>query len=244
MSEAIKSNEIYDRRDISFEDSDLNEDLEEIEYLKHNLAEPDIMLLIKNNSYKMRGFNRINNENDNISDTMSDKTYYKSHEQISEVKYNIFMKIFNECKLDEKKYSSVIRAKDRTFNLRRLVVQNFNIIESNGEKQFFPIEKNYSFIPIEEDSSKNCLFYLGNNKINVEYSNENIKSLKINNVETKNLSKNVFEKKYNIEVPRKIKSQLGKSQNSEKNNIGNNNNQQTFSLENNMNFLYLIKLKI
>ena len=80
MSEAIKSNEIYDRRDISFEDSDLNEDLEEIEYLKHNLAEPDIMLLIKNNSYKMRGFNRINNENDNISDIMSDKTYYKSHE--------------------------------------------------------------------------------------------------------------------------------------------------------------------
>jgi hypothetical protein len=83
----------------------------------------------------MRGFNRINNENVNTSDAMSDKTYYESHEQISEVKYNIFMKIFNECKFDETKYSSVIRAKDRTFNLRRLVVQDFNIIESNGEKK-------------------------------------------------------------------------------------------------------------
>ena len=234
MSQAIKSDEIYDRRDISFEDSDLNEDLEEIEYLKHNLAEPDIMLLIKNNSYKMRDFN---SENDNISDTMSDKTYYKSHEQISEVKYNIFMRIFNECKLDEIKYSSVIRAKDRTFYLRRLVVQDFNIIESNGEKKLFPKEKNYSFIPIDEDSSKNCLFYLGKNKINVEYSNGKIESLKINNLKLKSFSKKDFEKTFNIEVPRKIQSQSGNSKKSqlEKNNIGNNNNQQTFSLENNIN---------
>ena len=236
MSQAIKSDEIYDRRDISFEDSDLNEDLEEIEYLKHNLAEPDIMLLIKNNSYKMRDFN---SENDNISDTMSDKTYYKSHEQISEVKYNIFMRIFNECKLDEIKYSSVIRAKDRTFYLRRLVVQDFNIIESNGEKKLFPKEKNYSFIPIDEDSSKNCLFYLGKNKINVEYSNGKIESLKINNLKLKSFSKKDFEKTFNIEVPRKIQSQSGNSKKSqlEKNNIGNNNNQQTFSLENNINKL-------
>ena len=82
----------------------------------------------------MRDYSRINNENDNSSDVMSDKMYYKSDEQINEVKFNIFMKIFNGCKTDEKKYRSVIRAKDRNFNLRRLVVQDFKIIEINGKK--------------------------------------------------------------------------------------------------------------
>ena len=134
MSEDIKSDENYDRSDISFENSDLNEDSEEIENLKHNLSEPDIIRLIKNNLYKMRDYSRINNENDNSSDVMSDKMYYKSDEQINEVKFNIFMKIFNGCKTDEKKYRSVIRAKDRNFNLRRLVVQDFKIIEINGKK--------------------------------------------------------------------------------------------------------------
>ena len=236
MSESIKSDEIYDRRDIPFEDSDLYEDSEEIEYLKHNLAEPDIIPLIQNNLYKMRGFNRINNENVNTSDAMSDKTYYKSHEQISEVKYNIFMKIFNECKFDETKYSSVIRAKDRSFNLRRLVVQDFNIIENNGKKKISPGEKNYSFIPIDEDSARNCLFYLGKNVINVAYSDENIKSLIINNVKIKDFCKNYFEQKYNIEVTRKIKSQGGKSKKSqiENNKIDNNNNRKAVSLENNI----------
>ena len=134
MSEDIKSDENYDRSDISFQNSDLNEDSEEIENLKHNLSEPDIIRLIKNNLYKMRDYSRINNENDNSSDVMSDKMYYKSDEQINEVKFNIFMKIFNGCKTDEKKYRSVIRAKDRNFNLRRLVVQDFKIIEINGKK--------------------------------------------------------------------------------------------------------------
>ena len=46
-------------------------------------------------------------------------------------------------------------------------------------------EKIYSFIPIDEDSAKNCLFSLGNNKINVEFSEGIIINLKINNNEIK-----------------------------------------------------------
>ena len=41
------------------------------------------------------------------------------------------MKIFNEC---------ILRAKDITFNLRRLVVQKFNISLHEAEKKFF-VEK-------------------------------------------------------------------------------------------------------
>ena len=39
MSESIKIDEIYDRNDIFYEDS------EEIEYMKHNLIESDIIRL-------------------------------------------------------------------------------------------------------------------------------------------------------------------------------------------------------
>ena len=143
MSESIKIDEIYDRNDIFYEDSDLNEDSEEIEYLKYNLT-VDIIRFNKNNFYKMRSNSIINSENISRSDDISDKTYYKSHEQINVVKYNIIMKIFNECILDETMYSSVIRAKDITFNLRRLVVQKFNISMHEAEKKFF-VEKKLFF---------------------------------------------------------------------------------------------------
>ena len=161
------SDEIY-RNDIFYEDSDLNEDSEEIEYLKYNLT-VDIIRFNKNNFYKMRSNSIINSENISRSDDISDKTYYKNHEEINEVKYNIIMKIFNECIFDETMYSSVIRDKDITFYFRRLVVQKFNISIHEGEKKIFCGEKNYSFIPIDEDSAKNCQFFLGNAVINIEY---------------------------------------------------------------------------
>ena len=113
ISESIKFDEIYDRNDISYEDS------EEIEYIKHNLIEPDIIRFNKNNLYKMRSNSKINSENISRSDDIDDKTYYQSHEQINEVKYNIIMKIFNECIFDETMYSSVIRDKVITFYFRR-----------------------------------------------------------------------------------------------------------------------------
>ena len=104
--------------------------------MKHNLFEPDIIRFNKNNLYKMRSNSKINSENISRSDDIDDKTYYQSHEQINEVKYNIIMKIFNECIFDETMYSSVIRANDITFNLRRLIVQKFNISIHEGEKKF------------------------------------------------------------------------------------------------------------
>ena len=216
MSESIKFDEIYDRNDISYEDSDLNEDSEEIEYIKHNLIEPDIIRFNKNNLYKMRSNNKINSENISRSDDIDDKTYYQSHEQINEVKYNIIMKIFNECIFDETMYSSVIRAKDTTFNLRRLIVQKFNISNNEGEKKILCGEKDYSFIPIDEDSAKNCQFYLGNDVIKIEYFDKKIKKLMINEHEIKGFSSIDFQNKYKIDIPTKIKSKGGKSKKSEK----------------------------
>ena len=229
MSESIEIDEIYDS-DISYEDS------EEIEYIKHNLIEPDIIRFNKNNLYKMNSNNKIKNESFSRSDDLNDKEYYKSHEQINEVKYNIIMKIFNECKFDETKYSSVIRAKDKTFRLRRLVVQDFNI---NENKIIFG-EKNYSFIPINEDSTTNCQFYLRNNAIDIECFDKKIKKLMINNNEIKGFSNICFQNEYKIDIPKKIKSKGGskKSQQGKKSidNTSKHNNQQTIPLlDNNKN---------
>ena len=231
MSESIKIDEIYDRNDIFYEDSDSNEDSEEIEYMKHNLIEPDIIRFNKNNLYKMKG----NSENFSRSDDISDKTYYKGHEQINEVKYNIIMRIFNECIFDETKYSSVIRANDTTFNLRRLVVQKFNISMHEGEKKILCEEKNYSFIPIDEDSAKNCQFYLGNDVINIEYFNKKIKKLMINGNEIEGFSSIAFQNQYSIDIPTKIKIKGGKSKKSEQgkksnDNTSKDNNKQTITL--------------
>jgi len=227
------SDEIY-RNDIFYEDSDLNEDSEEIEYLKYNLT-VDIIRFNKNNFYKMRSNSIINSENISRSDDISDKTYYKNHEEINEVKYNIIMKIFNECIFDETMYSSVIRDKDITFYFRRLVVQKFNISIHEGEKKIFCGEKNYSFIPIDEDSAKNCQFYLGNDAINIEYFDKKIIKLVINDHEIKGFSSIDFQNKYKIDVPTKIKSKGGKSKKSEKgkksnDNTSKDNNKQTNTL--------------
>ena len=233
MSDSIKIDEIY-RNDIFYEDSDLNEDSEEIEYLKYNLT-VDIIRFNKNNFYKMRSNSIINSENISRSDDISDKTYYKNHEEINEVKYNIIMKIFNECIFDETMYSSVIRDKDITFYFRRLVVQKFNISIHEGEKKIFCGEKNYSFIPIDEDSAKNCQFYLGNDAINIEYFDKKIIKLVINDHEIKGFSSIDFQNKYKIDVPTKIKSKGGKSKKSEKgkksnDNTSKDNNKQTNTL--------------
>ena len=126
------------------------------------------------------------------------------------------MKIFNECIFDETMYSSVIRDKDITFYFRRLVVQKFNISIHEGEKKIFCGEKNYSFIPIDEDSAKNCQFYLGNDVIKIEYFDKKIKKLMINEHEIKGFSSIDFQNKYKIDIPTKIKSKGGKSKKSEK----------------------------
>ena len=42
----------------------------------------------------MRSNCKINNENISRSDDIDDKTYYQSHEQINEVKYNLIIKIY------------------------------------------------------------------------------------------------------------------------------------------------------
>ena len=55
------------------------------------------------------------------------------------------MKIFNECIFDETMYSSVIRANDITFNLRRLIFQKFNISMHDGEKKNFVWRKRLFF---------------------------------------------------------------------------------------------------
>jgi hypothetical protein len=189
MSEANIIDEIYDINDLSLENSDKNEDSEEIENLVYNLTEKDIMGLYINYSYKM-------DDNGIIDNTISNS-------KPSEVKYSIFMRIWNFCKPKEDTYKTIIRNSDKTFHLRRLIAQDFKIINNKDERKLCFKEKKYSFIPIDEDSTTNCKFYIDNHSLDIEFSNKLIKNLKINGKKIEGMTENEFEKKYNVEIPRK-----------------------------------------
>ena len=60
------------------------------------------------------------------SDNISNKEYFKNHEQIDEVKYNLFMIIHNRCKINEE-YSTIINLQNE-FKLRRLTIQKCILI--------------------------------------------------------------------------------------------------------------------
>ena len=216
MSEANIIDEIYDTSDLSLENSDINEDSEEIENLIYNLTETDIMGLYKNYSYKMEN-NDISNNNINNSklDSITDK-YLQNKEQISEVKYNIFMRMWNSCKPKEEVYKAIIRNYDKTFYLRRLVAQDFCVIDNKVEKKLCFKEKKYSFIPIDEDSSKNCLFHIGEDSLDIEFLNKIITNLKINGNQIKGMTQSEFEKKNKVEIPRKRKKKKNITQSSGK----------------------------
>ena len=213
MSEANIIDEIYDTSDLSLENSDINEDSEEIENLIYNLSEKDIMGLYKNYSYKMDDNVFIDNTISNSKPDNITEKYLKNKEQISEVKYNIFMRIWNSCKPKDDVYKAIIRNSDKTFHLRRLIAQDFNIINNKDERKLCFKEKKYSFIPIDEDSTINCKFHIDGDSLNIEFSNKLIKNLKINGKKIEGMSENDFEKKYNIEIPRKeIKSLTQRSE--------------------------------
>lgn len=204
MSETSNIEEIYDTSNLSVDNSDVNEDIEEIENLIYNLTETDIIRLYKNYSYKMDINDYNDNSPSNSKPEIITEEYLNSSEPISEVKYNIFMRFWNACKLKEDDYRGIIKHKDKTFYLRRLVAQDFNIINNNDERELCFNEKKYSFIPIDEDSSKNCLFHIGEDVLNIEFANKLIKNLKINGSTIEGMTESEFEKKFNVEIPKKV----------------------------------------
>ena len=180
---------------------------EEIDNLKQNLAETDLSHFFKINIYKML---KANNNKEKKSKSITED-YFKDHEQINEVKYNMFMIIFNDCKYNEE-YSGVINQNENYFDLKRLVIQNCHV----KGNILIPDKKQYSFIPYKR-GTQDILFPYNNGAIKILI--EKKMNLMINGKAIEGLTEKEFISKTNIIMPeleRKRKDRVIKSKSDKK----------------------------
>ena len=180
---------------------------EEIDNLKQNLAETDLNHFFKINIYKML---KANDNKEKKSKSITED-YFKDHEQINEVKYNMFMIIFNDCKYNEE-YSGVINQNENYFDLKRLVIQNCHV----KGNILIPDKKQYSFIPYKR-GTQDILFPYNNGAIKILI--EKKMNLMINGEAIEGLTEKEFISKTNIIMPeleRKRKDRVIKSKSDKK----------------------------
>ena len=134
------------------------------------------------------------------SSDISDEDYFQKHEQINEVKYNLFMIMYNRCKTKEE-YAAVLNPQNE-FKLRRLTIQECKIIE----QLIILGEKKYSFISRNSFKSKRYTisyeFHSGKDIISIEITDNIISKLTINNKAENIIQEDNFIKENNISLPK------------------------------------------
>lgn len=145
-----------------------------MQILKKNLTETNITKFFKK-KYKLK----INDSKSRKSSNISNDEYFKSHEQIDEVKYNLFMIMHNRCKMNEE-YSTVINLQNE-FKLRRLTNQECTI----NNNTIIPGKKQCSFIPKNSNKGKGAIsnyeFSFGKDIVSIKIKENIIDELIINN---------------------------------------------------------------
>ena len=142
--------------------------------IKKNLTETNITKFFKK-KYKLK----INDSKSRKSSNISNDEYFKSHEQIDEVKYNLFMIMHNRCKMNEE-YSTVINLQNE-FKLRRLTNQECTI----NNNTIIPGKKQCSFIPKNSNKGKGAIsnyeFSFDKDIVSIKIKENIIDELIINN---------------------------------------------------------------
>ena len=196
MSDFSQISNISEDEYLSDEDILSNED---IQILKQNLTETYITKFFKK-KYKLK----MKSDESKNSNKISNYEYFKGHEEIDEVKYNLFMIMHNGCKINEE-YSSVMNLQNE-FRLRRLTSQECQI---NDKNIIIPGQKHYSFIPKNTNIGKGIIanyeFTLGKDIISIEINNKGINALKINNIPQESIDEKTFISNNNISLLSLIK---------------------------------------
>ena len=211
MSDFSEISDISEEKYLSDEDFELND---EIQRLKQNLTETYITKFFKK-KYKLK-------MNDSRKSTnISNDEYFKTHEQINEVKYNLFMIIYNGCKVNEE-YSTIINLQNE-FKLRRLTVQECTI----NNNILIPGQKQYSFIPKNSNKGKGVIsnyeFSFGKEIISIKVKDNIIDELKINESPQTIINEDTLISNYKISLP-KIEKDLKERSNLPKSDKGNRKN--------------------
>lgn len=206
MSDFSEISDISEEKYLSDEDFELND---EIQRLKQNLTETYITKFFKK-KYKLK----MNDNKSKKNTSISNEEYFKTHEQIDEVKYNLFMIMHNGCKIDEE-YSTFINFQNE-FKLRRLTIQECTI----NNNIIIPGQKQYSFIPKNSNKGKGVIsnyeFFFGKDIISIKLKDDIIDELKINEAPQAIINEDTLISNYKISLPKtekelKEKSTLPKS---------------------------------
>lgn len=123
----------------------------EIRYIKLNLYS-NIYTEFNNNNYKNIAMSSISESNK--SDKTIDDKYFETHEQINEVKVNLFLILSKNFRLNSSKYPGFL-VKGNKIKTKRLVVQKFKLIKDENRVEFGP--KQYIFLP---GQSKSLFFHM------------------------------------------------------------------------------------
>ena len=210
MSDLSQISDISEEQYLSDENFELNE---EIQMLKQNLTETYITKFFKK-KYKLK----MHESNSKKSTNISNEEYFKKHEQINEVKYNLFMIMYNRCKINEE-YSTIINLQNE-FKLRRLTIQECTI----NNNTIIPGEKRYSFIPKTSNKGKGAIsnyeFSCDKDIISIEIKDNVIDNMKINNVSQTIFDEETLISEYKISLP-KIENELKERSTQPKSDKGN-----------------------
>ena len=150
--------------------SNNNEESDEFDFDSEELFNQEI----NNNNIKMETSTSKTDESKDISESQITEEYLKQNEEISEIKYILFMILYNDCSYNEE--LTLIRSKTK-FNeikLKRLVIQDF--IYDEEKKKINYKDKNYSYTQLKNMSGKkNTEFVFGNDIITLYYPSKNDK---------------------------------------------------------------------
>ena len=151
-------------------ESDINNDKyfkynKNIGQLKENLLPNNIKKPIFFNLYKhliMEKIEKSNEDNSDIQNNENDletEQKIKEEEQIDEIKFKLFLILYNECDYDDEFKELIQKKQNKDYvKAKRLIIQNYQI--SNNLISFG--KKNYCFIP-QFSKSKEITFNYFNN---------------------------------------------------------------------------------
>ena len=156
---------------IKEKNSDNTEESDEFDFDSDELFNQEI----NNNIIKMKSSSSKTDESKDISLSQITEEYLNQTEEISEIKYILFMILYNECSYNDELSMIKSKTKFNEIKLKRLVIQDFIYDEKNNNIIYK--DKHYSYTQVKNMSDKkNAEFEYNNNIITLYHPSKKDKN--------------------------------------------------------------------
>ena len=156
---------------IKEKNSDNTEESDEFDFDSDELFNQEI----NNNIIKMKSSSSKTDESKDISLSQITEEYLNQTEEISEIKYILFMILYNECSYNDELSMIKSKTKFNEIKLKRLVIQDFIYDEKNNNIIYK--DKHYFYTQVKNMSDKkNAEFEYNNNIITLYHPSKKDKN--------------------------------------------------------------------